>query len=293
MQLKQIILSNFIGLLFTDFMFANKTILLTGATDGIGLQTAGELAKLNIKLILHGKNPDKGNKIIEKLISETGNTNIHYYNVDLSSFKMIEGFTAKINADFNQLDILINNAGIYESNKVILQNGLEKSFMVNYLSSFVLTLQLLPSLKKGKESKIINLSSMVHASNIDFENLNAEKSYSGSDAYSLSKLCNILFTYKLAELLKNDKVSVNALHPGVINTKLLRAGWGPFGNATIEGAKRIMFLVKMSNFVTGKYFENDKQIKSAAISYDKNIQNQLWDYSIKTANKFLQKPIKL
>ncbi len=291
MQLKQIILSNFIGHLFLNFMLSNKTILLTGATDGIGLQTAHELAKLNIKLILHGKNPDKGNKITEKLISETGNTNIHYYNADLSSFKAIEDFTAKIIADFNQLDILINNAGIYESNKVILQNGLEKSFMVNYLSSFVLTLQLLTMLKKGKVSKIINLSSMAHASNIDFENLNAEKSYSGSDAYSLSKLCNILFTYKLAELLEKDKVSVNALHPGVINTKLLRAGWGPFGNSTIEGAKRIMFLVKMSNFVTGKYFENDRQIKSAAISHDKNIQNQLWDYSLKTVNKFLQKQI--
>lgn len=80
---------------------------------------------------------------------------------------------------------------------------------------------------------------------------------------------------------------------GVINTKLLRAGWGPFGNSSGEAANRIMFLVKMSNFVTGKYFENDKQTKSAAISYDKNIQNQLWNYSLKKANNFLSNPLKM
>ncbi|MCF6242755.1 MAG: SDR family oxidoreductase [Bacteroidales bacterium] len=260
-------------------MLSNKTILITGATDGIGLQTALELAKLDANLIIHGKNPDKGKTVKEDLISKTKNSKIHYYNADLSSFDEIEHFSNQIVKDFTRLDVLINNAGIYEKKKIILENGLEKTFMVNYLSAFVLTLKLLSLIKKGEDSKIINVSSMVHASSIDFENLNGEKFYSGDSAYSLSKLCNILFTYQLAEVLEKDKIAVNALHPGVINTKLLRAGWGPFGSSTDEGAACILYLVKMKQFVSGYYFENDNQKRSSAISYDKLVMKRLWDYS--------------
>ncbi len=166
--------------------------------------------------------------------------------------------------------------------------------MVNYLSAFTLTLSLLDLLKKADNAKIINVSSMVHAGSIDFGNLNAEKSYSGDSAYSLSKLCNILFSYELAERLKSQNILVNALHPGVINTKLLRAGWGAFGSSTIEGAKRILFLAKDgAEAVTGKYFEQDRAVKSAQISYDEAARRQLWKISISWANQFLKKKISL
>jgi len=273
-------------------MLAEKIILLTGATDGIGLQTAEELARLNPVLILHGKNPAKGEKIKNDLISKTGNEQIHYYNADLSSFSEIEDFTHKIKSNFNRLDVLINNAGIYEQNKIILESGLEKTFMVNYLAAFTLTLQLLDLLKISEHGKIVNVSSMVHASSIDFNNLNGEKSYSGDAAYSLSKLCNILFTYKLDELLQAENISVNALHPGVINTKLLRAGWGAFGSSTREGAGHILHLVKLAPNISGKYFENDREAPSSAVSYDKEIQNRLWQYSLTTVNQYLSKSLK-
>lgn len=272
---------------YLEIMMSKKIILLTGATDGIGLQTAYELAKQDTVLIIHGKNKDKGNEVRERLISETANSKIHYYNADLSSFNEIQTFTRKIINDFKRLDVLINNAGIYMPNKIILMNGIEKTFMVNYLSAFVLTLKLLPLVKNAENPKIINVSSMVHASSIDFDNLNGEKFYSSDTAYSLSKLCNILFTYKLADDLQTDKIAVNALHPGVINTKLLRKGWGAFGASTSEGAARIMYLVKLNNFVTAQYFENNVQIRSSALSYDKEIQNKLWKYSYNTVNKFL------
>jgi len=274
-------------------MLSGKIILLTGATDGIGLQTANDLAGLNPVLILHGKNADKGKKLKESLVAQTGNNNIYYFNADLSSFKDIENFAETVKNEFSRIDIIINNAGIYESKKIILDTGQEKTFMVNYLSAFVLTLQLLDLLKKSDSGKIINVSSMVHASTIDFENLNGEKFYSGDAAYSLSKLCNILFTYKLADLLKKDNISVNALHPGVINTKLLRAGWGPFGASASEGAARIMFLIRLNQKISGKYFENDKDTTSAAVSYDKSIQDKLWNYSVEKANQYLTKPIKI
>jgi NAD(P)-dependent dehydrogenase (short-subunit alcohol dehydrogenase family) len=158
--------------------------------------------------------------------------------------------------------------------------------MVNYLAPFFLSLQLLDLLKMSENAHIINVSSMIHASNIDFENLNGEKHYSGEEAYSLSKLCNVLFTYKLSSLLSHENIRVNALHPGVINTKLLQAAWGAFGGTTEEGAKRILHLV-YSNTIqnsSGGYYMNGLKTKSSPISYDKKIQNKLWDISLKLAN---------
>ncbi|MEN8122433.1 MAG: SDR family NAD(P)-dependent oxidoreductase [Bacteroidota bacterium] len=275
-------------------MLEGKTILLTGATDGIGYQTAIELAKLNPVLILHGKNPEKGDAIKNELISTTGNKQIHYFNADLASFSQIEDFTETIHKKFQHIDILINNAGIYESNKVILENGFEKTFMVNYLSAFTLTLSLLDLLEKANHAKIINVSSMVHAGSIDFSNLNGNISYSGESAYSLSKLCNILFSYELAERVKSQNILVNALHPGVINTKLLRAGWGPFGSSVIEGAKRILFLVNdEQKNLSGKYFENDQQTQSANITYNELTRKKLWKISMSWANKYLKTKLSL
>jgi NAD(P)-dependent dehydrogenase (short-subunit alcohol dehydrogenase family) len=266
-------------------VFKNKTILLTGATDGIGYQTAIELAKMNPVLILHGKNETKGENIKNQLISDSGNEKIHYFNADLSSFTQINAFIDKIKEQFSHIDVLINNAGIYEAHKIILDNGFEKTFMVNYLSAFHLALGLLDLLRKSSSAKIINVSSMVHAGTIDFANINGNKSYSGDSAYSLSKLCNILFTYELAANLKNEKITVNALHPGVINTKLLRAGWGAMGASATEGAQRILFLVKdVDETVSGKYFEHDRETKSADISYNNKIRKELWDISLSWTN---------
>ncbi len=267
-------------------MLNNKIILLTGATDGIGKQTAFELAERRYVLLMHGKNINKGIGIRDEIIAKTGNTNIFYFNADFSSFKEIEELSNNIFKKFSHIDILINNAGIYKNEKIILDTGIEKNFMVNHLAAFFLTLQLLDLLKKSKNARIINVSSMIHASSIDFENLNSEKYYSGDYAYSLTKLCNILFTNELSSKLKNRNITVNALHPGIINTKLLRAGWGGFGNSTAEGAKRILYLVYSDEVknTTGKYFMNDKPTKSANISNDEDIKKRLWDISLKYSN---------
>ncbi|MEA3317958.1 MAG: SDR family NAD(P)-dependent oxidoreductase [Bacteroidota bacterium] len=267
-------------------MLKNKIILLTGATDGIGKQAAFMLAQNGANLIIHGKEIEKGNKIKEDIIKKTGNNNISYFNADFTFFSEIEILSKIIHKQFPHIDILINNAGIYENEKIILNNGVEKNFMVNYLAGFSLTLNLLDLLKKSINARIINVSSMIHANSIDFENLNAEKYYSGDNAYSLTKLCNILFTYELSDILKPENITVNALHPGVINTKLLKKGWGAFGNSVDEGAKHILYLAKSEDVenTSGKYFMNDKPTKSAAISYNKLIRKKLWNLSLKYVN---------
>jgi retinol dehydrogenase 12 len=263
-------------------MLKDKVVLITGATDGIGKQTAFLLAQNGATLIIHGKNIKKGINLRDEIIKNTNNSNIFYCNGDFTSFEEINKLSDEIHKQFKHIDILINNAGVYENEKIILKNGLEKNFMVNHLSSFLLTLNLLDLLKKKSNTKIINISSMIHANSLDFENLNGEKYYSGDSAYSITKLCNILFTYELSDRLKNEKITVNAMHPGVINTKLLRAGWGAMGSLPIEAAKRILYLADSEEveYISGKYFVNNKSTSSTEISYDKIIRKKLWKISM-------------
>jgi len=263
-------------------MVNNKIVLLTGATDGIGKQAAFALAEMGAILLMHGKDSNKGEKIRSQIFSRTGNPNVHYFNADFTSFDEVSKLSVGIHNEFLHIDILINNAGVYENDKIILDSGIEKSFMVNYLAPFSLTLQLLDLLEKSENARIINVSSMIHASTIDFENLFGDKYFSGDNAYSLSKLCNILFTNELSSQLSDKKITVNSLHPGVINTKLLRAGWGGFGDSTTEGARRLIYLAESDDVkgVTGKYFMNDSITSSSPISNDKQVMKKLWDISL-------------
>ena len=268
-------------------MLKNKIVLLTGSTDGIGKQTAYKLAQNGAGLLMHGKDIKKGKRVRDEIIRKTQNKNVYYFNADFTSFSEIEKLSNEIHNQFLHIDVMINNAGIYENKKKILENGIEKNFMVNHLAGFLLTLKLLDLLKKSSEARIINVSSMIHAGDIDFENLNAEKHYSGNYAYSLTKLCNILFTYELSDILQNENITVNALHPGVINTKLLQAGWGAMGSSTDEGAERIFYLANSEEVknISGKYFMKNKSVKSSEISYNKTIRKKLWDISMKYSEK--------
>lgn len=258
-----------------------KTILITGSTDGIGKQTAFDLAKKGHEIIVHGKDEHRGNKIVSEIISSSGNSKIHYVNADLSNFADIEVLADEIKHKFPQLDVLINNAGVFETEKIILPNGIEKTFMINHISVFVLTNLILDLLKENSNSRIINVSSMAQASSIDFKNLNGEKYYDSYNAYSVSKLANILFTYKLNSLLEGSNPTVNCLHPGVISTKLLQTGWGMGGASLSQGAATSVYLADSDdlNEVSGKYFVSLNERKSVAISYDKKVQNRLWEIS--------------
>lgn len=152
---------------------------------------------------------------------------------------------------------------------------------------FFLTLNLLPVIKpNGHEAaRIINVSSMAHSSEMDFENLIKPAKYDGHRAYSLSKLCVIYFTLELSERLKDKNITVNCLHPGVINTKLLRAGWGGFGKffsrGAAEGAETTVYLATAGEAenITGKYFSDSKPVKPHPAAYDINSRKKLWRLS--------------
>jgi len=260
-----------------------RTILVTGSTDGIGKEAALELASMGHRVIMHGKRQQAGQKLVEEFKAKTGNPDIYYYNADLTDLQQIKTLAESVKRDFSRLDVLLNNAGVFMNEKIILPNGFEMTHMVNHLAVFALTIQLLDLVKQSSSGRIIVTSSMAHSSSIDFSNLNGEKYWDSYNAYAVSKLENILFTYKLHRNLtaENSHVTANCLHPGVISTKLLHAGWGMGGSSLQQGAATSVYLASSEeiNKISGKYFVNKHPQKSAAFSYDHKAQDKLWQIS--------------
>lgn len=215
---------------------------------------------------------------MEQIKNETKSDNISAVYADLSSFDQIKKMSYQIKERFERLDVLINNAGVYRQNRQITEEGLEETFAINYVAPFLLTNLLLDSLKKANSSRIVNVASQVHSNHLDLNNLQFEKGYTGVKAYASSKACLIMFTYLMAENLKETNITVNCLHPGIINTKLLNVAWGSVGAPVSEGAKNLIYVAMAPNLekVSGKYFDNKHIKPSKDITYDKELQRKLW-----------------
>jgi NAD(P)-dependent dehydrogenase (short-subunit alcohol dehydrogenase family) len=260
----------------------DKIILITGASDGIGKQTAIELAGKRATVILHGKNNERLLKTQEEISKLTSNNNISIINADLSSLEQVRKAAEEIKSKFNRIDVLINNAGVYMKTRLLTEDGFETTFAVNHLAHFLLTNLLLELLKQSASSRIINVSSIAHTrAKLDFENLNSEKSFDAYNTYAVSKLANVLFTYKLADKLKKANIIVNAIHPGVISTKLLRAGFNINGASLKEGASTSVYLASSNEVenITGKYFVKMEETPSSEDSYNEEYQEKMWDVS--------------
>jgi NAD(P)-dependent dehydrogenase (short-subunit alcohol dehydrogenase family) len=262
-----------------------KTILITGATDGIGKQTAFRLAQMGHTVILHGRNQQKGQKLATLLQKETKNKNIFYVNADFTSFSEIEGMVETLLHRKTIPEILINNAGVYEEKPLLVTDQqIEKIFMVNYLAHFYLSYLLVPIMAEHTTPHVINVSSMIHANNIDLNNIVQPKPFDANTAYSCSKLATILLTKKLAREIPEARI--NAIHPGVIDTKLLRKGWGGGGSDANSGADQLLFAaLEIDRNTTGKYFEHSNIAEPAAIANEKKIQDELWNLSLELIPK--------
>ena len=267
----------------------NKTIIVTGATDGIGLEAATKIAALGNRVGLVGRNPDKGAKAIELITSVTGNDKLDFFQADLSLVSEVNQLSEDIKNKYSELNVLLNNAGGANKNKVITSEGLEKTFATNQMNYFVLTTNLMDMLSSSDHSRVVNVASNAHiGASIDFDNINAEKDYSFWKTYCISKLMNIMFTYKLAEM--QDKVTVNVLHPGFVDTniggnegsvikRIVKFGSKLFARSVENGADSSIYLStsdEVSN-VSGKYFFKCKPIKSSKASYDKEQWDQVWN----------------
>jgi NAD(P)-dependent dehydrogenase (short-subunit alcohol dehydrogenase family) len=256
----------------------DKIVLITGSTDGIGKQTAVDLSRMEAKVIVHGRNEQKAKDAMVDIAHQTGNQNLEYVKADLASMDQIRNMAEEIKVKYDRIDILINNAGVFMNRRELSHDGFEMTFAVNHISYFLLTGLLLDLIKESKYARIVNVASQAHASNLDFDNLQGEKYFEGYDAYSRSKLGNILFTYKLARMLQGSHITTNVLHPGVIRTKLLNAGWGGGGTSLEQGAKTSIYLAASPEIlgISGKYFANGRMARSSEISYDSSVQDKLW-----------------
>ncbi|MFX0060502.1 MAG: SDR family oxidoreductase [Candidatus Heimdallarchaeota archaeon] len=256
----------------------DKIILITGSTDGIGYQTAIELAKSGYHIIIHGRNREKADNAMNNIEKETSSNKLSSVYGDLNSITQIKEIVNEIYDKFDRLDVLINNAGVVRSKRILNQDGLEETFAVNYIAPFLLTNLLITMLKKAESSRIVNVVSRVQSNHLDFNDLQFEKGYTGVKAYARSKTALIMFTYYLAEKLESTHITVNCLHPGVINTKLLRSAFRAGGAPLLEGAKTLIYAAiapELEN-VSGKYFVNNRSAPSKEITYKKEIQEILW-----------------
>jgi len=263
-----------------------KTVLITGSTDGLGQMVATHLAQRGAMVILHGRNEEKGRAVLEEIRNETANSQLEYYNGDFASLHNVRLLGENILKKHNHIDILINNAGVGIRNdkpRELSKDGFELRFAVNYLAQVLLTETLLPAIDAGN-SHIINVASAGQAP-LDFSNLMLEKEYESFAAYRQSKTALIMYTFDLAERLKEKGVKVNAVHPAsMMDTKMVREGWGHVQSSVDEGAESVENLLDTD--VTGEYFDQKKIAKAIPQAYHKQARATLKEITEGLLEKF-------
>ena len=267
----------------------HKNIIITGATDGIGLAAAKSIAKKGYHVSLVGRNPDKGKKALEAIIEYSGNENLDFFESDLSLVTNVKDLADRIKQKHSKIDVLLNNAGGANKTKQITSEGLEKTFATNQMNYFVLSTELLDILTESNDGRIVNVASNAHiGAEVDYENINCEKSFSAWTSYCVSKLMNIMFTYQLSSM--QDRVSVNVLHPGFVDTNIagnegnlikyiVKFGAKMFARTVDNGADSSIYLSTSEEVkgVSGKYFFKCREIKSSRASYNQEDWKKVWD----------------
>lgn len=251
---------------------ANRSvILITGSTDGLGREVARRLAATGAHIIVHGRNRERGTALIQEIERE-GKGSAAFYAADLSSLAAVRELGASIIRDYQRLDVLVNNAGIWltQGQRQLSADGHEMHFAVNYLSGYALTRTLLPLLVKSAPSRIVNVASVAQAP-IDFTDVMLERNYSGGHAYGQSKLAQIIFTVHLARELAGKGVTVNALHPATLmNTTMVEAAGIRPRSTIAEGADAVMHVVTAPGIESGTYFDGKRPTRANAQAYDED-----------------------
>lgn len=271
-----------------------KVVLVTGATSGIGKETAIGLAKMGASLAIVGRNDIKLTDVKKEIISKTGNNEVESMICDLSSLNEVRALAADFEERFDRLDRLINNAGLIVGDRKLTADGYEYTFALDHLSPFLLTNLLLGMLKKNAPSRVITISSEAHRfGKIHFEDIMLENGYTQFKAYSQAKLANIMFTYELARRLEGTGITSNCLHPGNVRTNFavgthgpFRLFWSlstPFLLSAEKGARTSIYLASSPDVagVSGQYFKRQRPARSSRRSMKRSDAQRLWEISAK------------
>ena len=261
-----------------------QVILVTGSTDGLGREVARRLAATGAHVIIHGRNRERGTALVQEIERE-GKGSAAFYAADLASLAQVRELGASILRDYQRLDVLVNNAGIWipQGDRQLSADGHELHFAVNYLAGYQLTRTLLPLLTKSAPARIVNVASVAQTP-IDFTDVMLTRGYSGGRAYGQSKLAQIIFTVDLARELAGKNITVIALHPASLMNTTMVAGAGVQPRSTVaEGADAAMQAITAPGLESGTYFNGKRPTRANAQAYDEAAQRQLKEISAKLA----------
>ena len=277
-----------------------KSIVITGGTSGLGLQAALNLGSQFDNMYIIGKNEEKGQSALQDIKKLFPKINIQFIKTDLSLISEIKRLSAYFFNKKIKIDILINNAGGIFFKRTLTSEKIEKTFALNHLAYFALTNLFLKNNIFKKEAKIINVASGAHrGANLNFTDIEMKQKYNGWLCYKKSKLCNILFTKKLSELVKLRNITVNCLHPGFVKTEfgknnhgiltfLLKILMSFHAIKVSEGVKTIVYLAinDEAKKISGEYFYKSKVTKPSQSAEDKELADKLWNYSLQTLSNY-------
>ena len=266
--------------------------VITGGTSGIGRATVSALAARGAHVVMLCRDVDRGSRVRNGIAAESGNDDIDVIEADLCRLSSVREAAATIRDRYGRVDLLINNAGVIRSHRTVTDEEIEETFAVNHLGHFVLTTELLDTLRASTPARVVVVVSSHHkAGRLDFDDLQGHSSYDQNKAYCQSKLANVLFSYELARRLEDTGVTVNCLHPGATRTNLssgLEGAWSllwrltdPLRQRPEQAAEAVVHLATSPDLadITGGYFVKTRQAESSKRSYDLPAAARLWQVS--------------
>jgi retinol dehydrogenase 12 len=271
-----------------DQGMSGRVCVVTGASGGIGQAAALGLARRGATVALVARRAGAGEAARAAVVRESGRTDVHLLMADLSSQTQVRQLAAEIAARFGKVDVLVNNAAVYTARRKTSEDGIEMQWAVNHLAPFLLTHLLMDALRAAGRARVVSLSSHAHRSaRMDFGDLQMERRYRGFGMYARTKLANLLFTRELARRTQGTGITANAMHPGVVATRLLMNGFPPirlvrrFLRTPEQGAATAVHLASSPDVaeVTGRYFHDERPVDPAPAALDDEAARRLWRWS--------------
>ena len=273
---------------------AGRVCAITGASSGLGLETARALAGMGATVVLLCRSTERGEAARAAIAAATDNADLHVVACDHANLDSVRAAAAQLLVRFDALHVLVNNAGLMLMQRRITVDGLEETFQVNHLSAFALTALLRERLEASAPARVITVSSIAHRmAQLDFDDLQSERLYDGFYVYGRSKLANVLFTYELARRLEGTGVTANTLHPGLVRTGfghnngraaqafMMLSQLPPLATTARRGARTQVWLASADAVrdTSGRYYARRRARRSSRRSYERDAQRRLWEAS--------------
>lgn len=264
-----------------------KVYMVTGATSGLGKAIALELAKTGENVIMVARDPERGARVQREISTAAQNPDMDLQLCDLSIMSSVRNLAMILNNRYEKIDVLINNAGVYKRRRSVTVDGYEEMFAANHLGPFLMTYLLLDRLLASGSARIINVTAPA-TNPLNFEDLQGEKQFNSLNAFGATKMANLLFTQELARRLENSGVRVNAFHPGLVRSSLMKESFAPirlltrlYSSSPDRAAEEIVKLATAPEFENthGKFLYRGKEIEPPAYALDPGVQQRLWEIS--------------